>query len=121
MTTETLIPTTDIFANRCGYSDVHPYEIVRIVSEKCIEVRAMDTGENKTELKFHVGGFSAHCSNQHAQDYDYTSNPDNAVIKIRLNRTGTHHDGTPILTWKSKHGERFAIADAPHKFHDFNF
>ena len=46
MTTETLIPTTDRFANRCGYSDVHPYEIVRIVSDKCIEVRAMDTGEN---------------------------------------------------------------------------
>ena len=81
----------------------------------------MDTGENKTELKFHVGGFSAHCSNQDAQEYDYASNTENPVIKIRLNKVGTKYDGTPNLRWKNKYGERFVISEAPRKFHDYNF
>jgi len=105
-------PTQGCFANRCGYTDVHPFEVVRIVSDKCIEVRAMDTSDNKTKLDFHVGGFSAHCSNQKDQSYDFTSNPDNQTIKVRL-----HKD----TWWRSKHGERFYIAEAPRKFHDYNF
>jgi hypothetical protein len=115
-----LTPTTELFANHCGYSDVHPYEIVRIVNDKCIEIRAMDTSENinQGELNFHVGGFSAHCSNQHSQDYIYTSNPENGVQKIRLNRTSQY---CAAKTWKNKHGMRFNIAEAPYKFHDFNF
>ena len=107
-----LIPTTDLFANYCGYSDVEPYEIVRIVSDKCIEVRAMDTSKQKTKLDFHVGGFSAHCSNQHDQKYDYTSNPENSVQKIRLRKNGV---------WMNKDDQRFNIAEAPYKFYDYNF
>tara|TARA_R110000803_G_scaffold112151_1_gene180513 strand:+ start:1550 stop:1882 length:333 start_codon:yes stop_codon:yes gene_type:complete len=107
-----LTPTNDLFANRYGHSDVEPYEIVRIVSEKCIEVRAMDTSDNKTKMDFHVGGFSANCSNQNAQKYDYTSNPKNPVKKIRLNK---------VLVWKSKYGEKFSIAKNPYKFYDYNF
>ena len=105
-------PTTELFANRCGYSDVYPFEIVRIVSEKCIEVRELSASENKTKMNFHVGGFSAHCSNQHAQDYDYTTNPEGRVVKIRL-----HKD----KWWRSVHGERFDISDKPRKFYDYNF
>ena len=116
-----LTPTTELFANHCGYSDVHPFEIVRIVSDKCIEIRAMDTSDNKTKMHFHVGGFSANCSNQDAQDYDYTSNPENPVKKIRLNKVGTERNGIPVLVWKSKYGEKFSIAKNPYKFYDYNF
>tara|TARA_R110000764_G_scaffold102715_2_gene188279 strand:- start:93 stop:506 length:414 start_codon:yes stop_codon:yes gene_type:complete len=122
-TKEKLTPTTSRFANQCGYSDVHPYEIVRIVSEKCIEVRAMDTSENKTVLSFIAGGFSAHCANQQAQEYEYISNPGNPVIKIRKNKDGNTRDritGEPRYEWKGKMG-RFVIAAKPHKFFDYNF
>lgn len=106
-----LKPTTELFANRFGWSDVEPYEIVRIVSDKCIEVRLMDTGENKTKMDWVSGGFTGHCTNQNAQDYDYTSNPDNPVSKIRLNKRG----------WQNSDGQRFGISEKPYKFHDYNF
>ena len=30
------------FANMIGYSDVEPYEVVRVISDKTIEIRGMD-------------------------------------------------------------------------------
>ena len=111
MNNEILKPTTDRFANRCGYSDVYPYEIVRIVSDKTIEVRAMDVSENKTKMDFDIGGFSAHCSNQSEQSYDYSSNEEAHVFRIRLGKQG----------WKCKNGNRFSIDAEPFKYHDYNF
>tara|TARA_R110002153_G_scaffold160783_1_gene313114 strand:- start:50 stop:415 length:366 start_codon:yes stop_codon:yes gene_type:complete len=118
-----LIPTTNLFANNYGYSDVHPNEIVRIVSDKCIEIRAMDVSENinKADLKFHVGGFSAHCSNQNTQDYIYTSNTKNSVKKIRLNKVGMLSATEPNVAWKCKNGSHYVIEEEPCKFHDYNF
>jgi hypothetical protein len=106
-----LTPTTDLFANRHGYSDVEAFEIVRVISEKTIEVRAMTVSDNKTKMDFHVGGFSAHCSNQSAQEYDYTSNPDNTVLRARLRKDGCYHSA-----WG-----RHIVSTEPYKFHDFNF
>ena len=106
-----LSPTTDRFANHHGYSDAYPYEIVRVVSDKTIEIRAMETSENKTKMDFHPGGFSAHCSNQMDQEYDYTSNPERSVIRARLRKDGYFH---------SQCG-RHNISDRPYKFHDYNF
>jgi hypothetical protein len=80
---ETLNSTTAKFANNYGYSDVTPYEVVKTVSEKCIEVRAMDYEQTVFPSQFHVGGFSANCADQDKQDYNYTSNTDNTVIKVR--------------------------------------
>ena len=37
-----LTPHTASYANKYGYSDVYPYEIVRVISAKTIEVREMD-------------------------------------------------------------------------------
>ena len=104
--------TTNTFANWHGYSDVYPYEVVRVISNKTLEVRAMETSENKTKLQFVAGGFSAHCTNNYAQDYDYSSNPENPVFRIRASKAGD---------WKDKHGRRFVISDVPSKFHDYNF
>ena len=118
---KTLTPAVGLFANRHGYSDVDPYEIVRIVSDKCIEIRAMDTSENKTKMNFVAGGFSHICTNQNAQDYDYTSNPERTVFKIRLNRVSKY---CADKIWKaaSRHGGgRFNISDEPYKFYDYNF
>lgn len=100
------------YANQYGYSDVEPFEVVRVISEKTIEVRAMDAEkDDSVKLEFHVGGFSAHCSNQHQQKWFITSNPNNPVIRIRLGKKG----------WKDAHGRRYGLSDQPVKFYDYNF
>jgi len=100
------------FANHYGYSDVNPYEVVRVISDKTIEVREMDAErDDSVKLDFHVGGFSAHCPNQHDQRWNIRSNPDNCVVRIRLGKQG----------WKDAHGRRFKLNDQPVKFYDYNF
>ena len=100
------------YANHLGYSDTNPFEVIRVISDKCLEIRAMDAERDKSvELQFHVGGFSAHCSNQHDQKWFITSNPENSVVRIRLGKRG----------WKDKYGNDYDLNDEPIKFHDYNF
>ena len=69
------------YANEYGYSDVNPFEIVRRVSDKTLEIRAMKAvRDDSVKLEFHVGGFSAHCSNQRQQKWFITSNEQKDVI-----------------------------------------
>jgi hypothetical protein len=61
-------------ANHSGWSDVHPYEIVRVVSPKTIEIRVMDAELDKNwKPEIIAGGFAGHCTNQGAQKWDYKS------------------------------------------------
>lgn len=100
------------YANQYGYSDVYPFEVVKVISDKTIEVREMDAERDESvKLEFHAGGFSAHCSNQHEQKWFIKSNPENPVIRIRLSKKG----------WKDKHGRKFDLRDHPTKFYDYNF
>jgi hypothetical protein len=100
------------FANHYSFSDVEPYEVVRVISDKTIEVREMDAErDDSVKLDFHVGGFAAHCSNQRAQRWNITSNPNNQVVRIRLSKQG----------WKDAHGRKFRLNDQPVKFYDYNF
>ena len=56
------------FANHIGYSDVNPFEVVKVISDKTIEIRAMDAErDDSVKLDFIPGGFSAHCANQSEQ------------------------------------------------------
>lgn len=101
------------FANHIGYSDVNPYEVVRVVSDKCLEVRAMDAEKDPAwEPEWVVGGFAAVCVNQHAQQWVIKSAPSNPVIRIRLGKSGQ---------WKSPSGGRFVPGNEPIKFYDYNF
>jgi len=98
------------YANHYGWSDVNPYEVIRVVSEKCLEIREMDAEKDPSVVTgFVVGGFSAHSDN--AQEWFIKSNPNNPVIRIRLNKKG----------WQDKYGKRFKLADKPVKFYDYNF
>ena len=107
-----LEPQVGLFANFVGWSDQEPYEIVKIISKKTIEIRAMDISKNKTKMQFVPGGFSAHCTNLYDQDYDYFSNEDNPIFRIRLHKNGG---------WNSASGSRHSISEEPVKFYDFNF
>ena len=101
------------FANHYGYSDVNPYEVVRVISDKTIEVREMDAQRDESvQLTWVMGGFAGHCVNQRDQKWVITSNQDNPVVRIRLSaRKG----------WQDKHGRRFGLSDKPVKFYDYNF
>jgi hypothetical protein len=100
------------YANHIGYSDINPYEVVRIVSDKCLEIREMNAERDRSvKLDFVPGGFSAHCRNQNDQEWIITSDESAKVFKIRLGKNG----------WKDKHGHRYSLGDKPVKFYDYNF
>jgi hypothetical protein len=102
------------YANHIGYSDVNPYEIVRRVSDRTIEVRPMSAvrANPAEDMGFKPGGFVGHFSDQHKQEWAITSNPEARTIRIRLQKDGK---------WRCKHGERFVLAVKPRKFYDYNF
>lgn len=103
----------ETYANHYGYSDVNPYEVVRVISDKTIEVREMDTERDESvELKWIPGGFAGHCVNQHDQKWRITSNKNNPIIRIRLSIN---------KGWQDKHGRRFVLGSEPVKFYDYNF
>ena len=101
-----------MYANHLGYTDINPFEVVRKISDKTIEIREMNAErDTSVKLEFHAGGFSAHCSNQRDQRWHITPDPDAPVIRIRLGKQG----------WKDKYGRRFDLSDKPIKFYDYNF
>lgn len=101
------------YANKLGYTDVTPFEVVKEISVKTLEVREMKC-ERDTSIKldFHVGGFSANCSNQDKQKWIIEQDENSSVIRIRLNSKGQ---------WKDKNGNRYSLKDKPIKFYDYNF
>lgn len=90
------------YANHLGYSDVNPYEVVRVVSAQTLEVREMDAERDESvKLEWAVGGFSGVCLNQRDQNWLITSNAQNPVVRIRLGKQG----------WKDRHGRRFDLSE----------
>lgn len=101
------------YANHYGYSDVNPFEVIKAVSAKTLEIRSMTAEPDKSvKLDFHAGGFSANCSNQQEQKWIISSNPSGEVKRIRLNSKGK---------WQDKNGAKFSLSDKPVKFYDYNF
>lgn len=106
------------FANHIGYSDVNPYEVIRVVSDKTIEIRKMDAEKDTSvgleeELVFIPGGFSAHCVNQSSQKWVIKSNTEYRTFRIRYSKR--------LGAWRSADGRRFRLDDEPIKFYDYNF
>ncbi len=101
------------YANAHGYSDVTPYEVVRAVSDKTIEVRRMKAQLDPTwKPQFDIGGFVAHCINNNDQKWVCESDEEADVVRVRLHKNGQ---------WKSKSGTKFYLADQPKCFYDYNF
>ena len=95
------------YINRYGWSDVYP--VGKVIGTKGKTTLIMKPIESVDitppgTLKFHIGGFSAHCSNGHAQVWEY--NEIDETFEIRLSKG---------LMKSCK------VADAPFRFHDYNF
>jgi hypothetical protein len=109
----TITAHTAKFANQFGYSDIEPFEVIRVISEMTIEIREMDTKrDDSVKMEFVIGGFAGHCTNQRAQKWHITSNDTYPITRIRLSKNGG---------WKDRHGRRFGLSDTPQKFYDYNF
>ncbi|QRE00609.1 hypothetical protein [Pseudomonas phage Itty13] len=109
---DTLNSAVGKFANHIGYSDVHPYEIVREVSDKIIEVRAMKAERDPTwKPEMIPGGFAAHCTNQHEQRWIITSDESAPVIRLHLRKDGCFY----------RQGSKFRREAKPRRFYDYNF
>jgi hypothetical protein len=102
------------YANHCMYTDVDPYEVVRTISPICVEVRAMSTKQIAFPKEFYPGGFVGHfADNRGGQKYEYSSNPDAPVFRIRWSNRKRQ--------WQTASGMRFSMSDNPYKFYDYNF
>tara|TARA_R110000823_G_scaffold65191_4_gene153072 strand:- start:258 stop:629 length:372 start_codon:yes stop_codon:yes gene_type:complete len=103
------------YANMSGYSDVCPFEIIRVVSNKTLEIREMTAEKLHTaeDLGWVSGGFAGHASNnRNGQKWDIKTNIDYPIIRIRKSKSGQ---------WRSRCGSRFNLSDTPRKHHDYNF
>ena len=113
MTKEKEKPALGKYANRNGYSDCYPNEITKIISEKCIEIRSMETKKDPSwKPEWVRGGFAGHCINQNSQRWIYTKKLDGYVTRVRLSKYGV---------WKDSGGNEYWISKNPYKFHDYNF
>lgn len=106
------LPATPYFNCRL-FSDVDPYEMVRVISGQTIEVREMKaTLAPDWSPEVVPGGFVGHCVNQSSQRYTYESDPTAPVVRIRLNSKGK---------WVGQGGLTFTPSVTPRKFYDYNF
>ena len=100
-------------ANKIGYSDVYPFEIMEKRTDRKLMVREMEA-ELDPEWKCEtvIGGFAGHCTNNRSQKYTYYSNEEYTIKAIRLDKYGN---------WKDKFGNCFLLNTHPYKFYDYNF
>ena len=95
------------YLNRHGWSDAYP--VGKIVGTKgkttmiLKPIEAVDVTPAGA-LKFHVGGFSAYCSNGHAQEWEY--NETDETFELRLSKG--------LM-------KNCRVSDAPFRYHDYNF
>jgi hypothetical protein len=100
------------FLNQKGWTDVEPYEIVKVVSAKQVIVRPMDAVLDPSwQREVSPGGFAGHVMNNHEQKWNITSNPTAPERRVRLGKKG----------WKDAYGNYYSLSDSPRKFYDYNF
>lgn len=103
------------YANKHLYSDIEPYEIVRVVSGRKIIVRTMKcTVDPEWRMDWRSGGFGGQLANSSDQRWIIESDPDGKEITLTLRGDGK---------WRlEKHGyNEFVLSVEPMKFYDWNF
>ena len=103
---------TNQFANLYMHTDINPYEVVKVISDKTIEIRAMKAErDEEVKLNWAAGGFAGHCINQRDQKWYISSDESAPVIRARMRKDGRFH---------SVYGKH-VLSDKPVCFYDYNF
>ncbi len=102
---------TKKYANKIGYSDIYPFEIIHR-TKKTIVIREMRAKLDPNYKPIFVqGGFAGHCINQDEQKWIITSDENAPLYKAYLRKDGYY--------W-SKLGKH-VLALRPTKYYDYNF
>ena len=101
---------TEKYANCYLYSDIDPYQIVRVISDKSIEVKPMRCTRN-FKPSYIPGGFAGICINQDDQEWIIEESTSEHVIRLRKRKDGHFYKGSM----------RFKLSNVPIKYYDFNF
>ena len=110
----TILPT-DRFAIHYGWTDYNPFEIIRVISDRTIEIREMKATLSKHwKPIFEVGGFGGHCVNTRDQEWDIEPLPNMPIFRIRR----SNKRGKP---WRDKYGLQYSLSEYPYKYYDYNF
>ena len=113
MQTVNTVANTPKYLNYYLYSDVIPYEVVRVISSKTVEIRQMNATRDPSWIPDHVpGGFAGHVRNNDSQRWIITSNPHNPVIRARVTKNGR---------WSVRGCDRYIGEDFPVRRYDYNF
>ena len=95
------------YCNHRSWSDVTPYEVVRVISDKVVEIRQMKTKSVKAPELLGVGGFSAVYDNQ-SQEWECLPDENMPIERIKLLKGG----------WG---GGKYKMSDRPIYYYDYNF
>lgn len=90
------------------HSDIHAYEVVNVISDKCVEIRRLSAVCVKPPKEFYPGGFSGHYADNHNQTWEFTQDEKAAVVRLRLDKKG----------WGLG---RYRMLDQPLEHYDYNF
>lgn len=104
------------FANFSGWSDIEPFEVVKVCTENKVVIRSMQA-ERAEGWKPEIvsGGFAGHCTNNNDQRkaWDISSDEGGYLVTIRWSKAK--------LRWQCADGSRYFMSDQPVKKYDFNF
>lgn len=93
------------YVSRILYSDIQIVgKIIEVRGKSIIKVQRMLATKQTEKLDFNVGGFSAHCSNQRNQKWEFEE----------LELTEDFRLGKNFDRW-------YAITETPRNFYDYNF
>lgn len=90
------------------YTDVKAYEVVKVISDKIVEIRELKATPITTPQQFVPGGFVGTYLDNTNQTYHFESDTTNPIKRLHLSNRG----------WGKG---RFVMRDTPYKFHDYNF
>lgn len=94
------------------YSDCHAFTIIARTEKTLTIQQDKATLKNNWKPEFVHGGFTAHCTNQNEQEYDYEKDEKGQILKIRWSDKKSY--------WNAPRG--FAgISLGRHEFYDYNF
>jgi len=95
------------FANLYLYSDVHPFEVVKVVSEKTVYIRRMKEKLIEAPVLLGVGGFGGFHDNS-TQKWECVPDETRTVQMLRLGKYGWGHG-------------KYKMEDSPKYYYDYNF
>lgn len=99
--------TIKAYCNRHLYSDIRPFEVLRVINDKTIEVREMNAKLITPAKQLGIGGFAANFDNS-TQRWKCESNLEASTMRIHLGKKGWGHG-------------QFRMDDEPVKFYDYNY